>query len=335
MTDPQSSNLLTCPFCGHTARLAKDDEDRWQQVVCGGCGAKGPERMKYGAVAAWNRRPVADFVGSLKIAEAVFAQYRIDQPKWWKRMDGTPILNDVAVRMAEAFRATLSERAAFKNFHRLLCERFGYGHDEVAWERDQLSLIEWIAKRPAPETSGEDAWLLVFADQDVKSELFTGHGAEDAARSRFEQAKASWTCRLFRSVASTGYASPEETAERRDYAAVRDAHDRTVEELERYKKALYTANGFLIQRGWEPVKLEYSEGNACPAVEPKSTAIPDCEPGCDCDFCHAPPVKALPARFECTCLPSGRETCRAGGPPFWTMCKTCGGAVNGKGDSSD
>jgi hypothetical protein len=36
-------------------------------------------------------------------------------------------------------------RHAFKNFHRLLCERFGYGHDEKDWQRDQLSLIEWIA----------------------------------------------------------------------------------------------------------------------------------------------------------------------------------------------
>ena len=44
------------------------------------------------------------------------------------------------------------------------------------------------------------------------------------------------------------------------------------------------------------------------------------------------PGKASAARFECTCLPSGRETCTAGGPPYWTMCKTCGGAVNGKGD---
>lgn len=43
-------------------------------------------------------------------------------------------------------------RQAFKNFHRLLCERFGYGHDEVDWERDQLSLIEWIAKRGSSET---------------------------------------------------------------------------------------------------------------------------------------------------------------------------------------
>ncbi|WP_249201289.1 hypothetical protein [Burkholderia cenocepacia] len=35
--------------------------------------------------------------------------------------------------------------AEFKNFHRLLCERFGYVHDEHDWKRDQLSLIECIA----------------------------------------------------------------------------------------------------------------------------------------------------------------------------------------------
>ncbi len=44
----------------------------------------------------------------------------------------------------------------FKNFHRLLCHRFGYAHDEKDWQRDQLSLIEWIANRndqpPRPST---------------------------------------------------------------------------------------------------------------------------------------------------------------------------------------
>ena len=35
--------------------------------------------------------------------------------------------------------------AAFNNFHRQLCERFGYSHDEVDWQRDQISLIEHIA----------------------------------------------------------------------------------------------------------------------------------------------------------------------------------------------
>lgn len=43
------------------------------------------------------------FVQSLKTAQAVFERYKEEQPKWWKRMDGTPILNDVAVRMAQAF----------------------------------------------------------------------------------------------------------------------------------------------------------------------------------------------------------------------------------------
>lgn len=32
----------------------------------------------------------------------------------------------------------------FANFHRMLCERFGYAHDPVHWRRDQLSLIEHI-----------------------------------------------------------------------------------------------------------------------------------------------------------------------------------------------
>lgn len=48
----------------------------------------------------------------------------------------------------------------FKNFHRLLCERFGYGHDEKDWERDQLSLIEWIAKQCSAHetTTRQPAW---------------------------------------------------------------------------------------------------------------------------------------------------------------------------------
>ena len=51
----------------------------------------------------------------------------------------------------------------FKNFHRMLCERFGYTHDERDWRRDQISLIEWIAKKveqPAQqqEPVQETAW---------------------------------------------------------------------------------------------------------------------------------------------------------------------------------
>ncbi|WP_207285167.1 hypothetical protein [Pseudomonas sp. FW300-N2A2] len=35
--------------------------------------------------------------------------------------------------------------ASFKNFHRALCARFGYVHDERDWQRDQVSLEEHIA----------------------------------------------------------------------------------------------------------------------------------------------------------------------------------------------
>lgn len=46
-------------------------------------------------------------------------------------------------------------RAAFKSFHRRLCERFGYTHDEEFWWRDLVSLEEHIAKQTEqPEQSG-------------------------------------------------------------------------------------------------------------------------------------------------------------------------------------
>ena len=52
----------------------------------------------------------------------------------------------------------------FKNFHRLLCERFGYTHDERDWRRDQLSLIEWIAKRAEQPAQQEPVGKIVDCD---------------------------------------------------------------------------------------------------------------------------------------------------------------------------
>jgi hypothetical protein len=46
--------------------------------------------------------------------------------------------------------AVAGDTHAFKNFHRSLCDRFGYEHDEVNWRRDLLSLEEWIASTKAP-----------------------------------------------------------------------------------------------------------------------------------------------------------------------------------------
>lgn len=49
----------------------------------------------------------------------------------------------------EAVLALITEiyqcKADFKNFHRSLCERFGYFHDDIDWQRDQVSLEEHIA----------------------------------------------------------------------------------------------------------------------------------------------------------------------------------------------
>lgn len=49
---------------------------------------------------------------------------------------------------------------AFKNFHRSLCDRFGYIHDSAEWWRDTVSLEEHIAgliAKPAPAPA--DAFL--------------------------------------------------------------------------------------------------------------------------------------------------------------------------------
>jgi len=47
--------------------------------------------------------------------------------------------------MTETTEQKKQAEASFKNFHRSLCERFGYFHDEADWQRDQVSLEEHIA----------------------------------------------------------------------------------------------------------------------------------------------------------------------------------------------
>lgn len=43
----------------------------------------------------------------------------------------------------------------YKNFHRSLCARFGYGHDEVHFRRDLVSLEEAIAAKVAAPAAGD------------------------------------------------------------------------------------------------------------------------------------------------------------------------------------
>lgn len=56
----------------------------------------------------------------------------------------------------------------FKNFHRLLCERFDYTHDEKDWKRDQLSLIEWIANRASEAAEVPAGYNLVPVEPTVE-----------------------------------------------------------------------------------------------------------------------------------------------------------------------
>lgn len=55
MTEP-----IFCPFCGTKHSLIPDCDGRYQQIVCGACGARGPEVYRWlpyaTAVESWNVR---------------------------------------------------------------------------------------------------------------------------------------------------------------------------------------------------------------------------------------------------------------------------------------
>ncbi|BCZ85517.1 hypothetical protein PTKU64_91920 (plasmid) [Paraburkholderia terrae] len=61
-----------------------------------------------------------------------------------------------------ATQASARAEHEFKNFHRLLCERFGYVHDDRDWKRDQASLIEWIANHATGTSPVVDALAFVL-----------------------------------------------------------------------------------------------------------------------------------------------------------------------------
>ena len=64
---------------------------------------------------------------------------------WVKYLDHVKELEQEQVSHAETRKLLLKACHEFENFHRSLCERFGYVHDPVDWKRDQVSLIEHIA----------------------------------------------------------------------------------------------------------------------------------------------------------------------------------------------
>ena len=60
--------------------------------------------------------------------------------------------------------------AEYRNFHRSLCARFGYGHDEVHFRRDLVSLEEAIAAKVAAPAAGDalNVLLLTQALQELR-----------------------------------------------------------------------------------------------------------------------------------------------------------------------
>ncbi len=89
-------------------------------------------------------------------------------------MDVPTLIN--ALEASEAARVKAEQEqdataAEFKNFHRMLCKRFDcHVHDEIDWKRDQVSLMEAIAKRITDLEQGRDAlrnFVADFADTNI------------------------------------------------------------------------------------------------------------------------------------------------------------------------
>ena len=54
------------------------------------------------ASASIRHKPL-DFVSALAIADRALGTLKSDYPRWWRRIDDTPLPNDIAVRIAVAF----------------------------------------------------------------------------------------------------------------------------------------------------------------------------------------------------------------------------------------
>lgn len=89
----------------------------------------------------YRKRKIEELTEALAQAEHRIAELERDREQ---EIAGYAAIMKELVQLREARDA---ERAAFKNFHRAMCERFGYAHDEKDWKRDQASLEEWIAKK--------------------------------------------------------------------------------------------------------------------------------------------------------------------------------------------
>lgn len=66
-------------------------------------------------------------------------------------------------------------RGSFKNFHRSLCARFGYTHDEKDWFRDQVSLEEHVAGQIDQLKAENETLRKRVADDERKLDALLAH----------------------------------------------------------------------------------------------------------------------------------------------------------------
>lgn len=122
-------------------------------------------------------------------------------------MNNTPFETNIQIEVDDDARVGLSPTDPMRVALELFVERFEdyedvRGTDTTdAWQSEALtSLVEKGKAALAGSASNvarPSAWLILFDDAEVKPEVFTGNGAERAARERFKALSDNWNAHLF------------------------------------------------------------------------------------------------------------------------------------------
>jgi hypothetical protein len=106
---------------------------------------------------------------------------------------------------------------------------------------------EFNVYRLSHETTSE-RWIVWYADPDRKPEHFSGDGAEQAARHRWNEQRQAWTCWLFRSDGNTEKTSSnyDQDYTAAELAALCRTKDKHIERLESKRQQSVTLNGYQL-----------------------------------------------------------------------------------------
>jgi len=77
-----------------------------------------------------------------------------------------------------------------------------FSHPETVALAQALSTLPSASIGRMAKEKDDEAWIIVFEDADQPNETFIGHGATEAAHSRYAVALLNWNCHLFRRVAN-------------------------------------------------------------------------------------------------------------------------------------